>query len=134
MAVSFLRHEVSDLCLAKPALRSLSVSATVADALEALKTSEENFISVWDCDHHPKTLAGDQCRCVGKVCMVDVICYLSQEANLLSPSAALKAPVSEILTEIAGTVMHVDPSCRYLSNPNPFTQFSGLVFGEIIFN
>ncbi|XP_024157104.1 CBS domain-containing protein CBSX5 [Rosa chinensis] len=114
MAVSFLRHEVSDLCLAKPALRSLSVSATVADALEALKTSEENFLSIWDCNHHSKTLAGEQCRCVGKVCMVDVICYLSQDANLVSPSAALKAPVSETMTETAGTVMHVEPSCSLL--------------------
>ncbi|KAL6199191.1 hypothetical protein ACLB2K_028977 [Fragaria x ananassa] len=115
MAVSFLRHEVSDLCLAKPALRSLSVSATVALALEALKTSEENFLSVWDCNHHNNNaLTGDQCRCVGKVCMVDVICYLSQDANLLSPSAALKAPVSEIMTETAGTVMHVEPSCSLL--------------------
>ncbi|KAL6196489.1 hypothetical protein ACLB2K_032104 [Fragaria x ananassa] len=115
MAVSFLRHEVSDLCLAKPALRSLSVSATVAHALEALKTSEENFLSVWDCNHlNNNALAGDQCRCVGKVCMVDVICYLSQDANLLSPSAALKAPVSEIMTETTGTVMHVEPSCSLL--------------------
>ncbi|XP_004291658.1 PREDICTED: CBS domain-containing protein CBSX5-like isoform 2 [Fragaria vesca subsp. vesca] len=97
MAVSFLRHEVSDLCLGKPALRSLSISATVADAVEALRTSEDNFISVWDCNHHSKSLAGDQCRCVGKVCMVDVICYLSKDENLSSPSAALKAPVSEIL-------------------------------------
>ncbi|KAM5585946.1 CBS domain-containing protein CBSX5-like [Rosa sericea] len=114
MAVSFLRHEVSDLCLGKPALRSLSISATVADAVEALRTSEDNFISVWDCNHHSKSLAGDQCRCVGKVCMVDVICYLSKDDNLSSPSAALKAPVSEILTKIPGIVMHVDPSCSLL--------------------
>ncbi|KAL6205691.1 hypothetical protein ACLB2K_022945 [Fragaria x ananassa] len=114
MAVSFLRHEVSDLCLGKPALRSLSISATVADAVEALRTSEDNFISVWDCNHHSKSLAGDQCRCVGKVCMVDVICYLSKDENLSSPSAALKAPVSEILTKIPGTVMHVEPSCSLL--------------------
>ncbi|PRQ31352.1 putative CBS domain-containing protein [Rosa chinensis] len=114
MAVSFLRHEVSDLCLGKPALRSLSISATVADAVEALRISEDNFISVWDCNHHSKSLAGDQCRCVGKLCMVDVICYLSKDDNLSSPSAALKAPVSEILTKIPGTVMHVDPSCSLL--------------------
>ncbi|KAL6196488.1 hypothetical protein ACLB2K_032103 [Fragaria x ananassa] len=114
MAVSFLRHEVSDLCLGKPALRSLSISATVSDAVEALRTSEDNFISVWDCNHHSKSLAGDQCRCVGKVCMVDVICYLSKDENLSSPSAALKAPVSEILTKIPGTVMHVEPSCSLL--------------------
>ncbi|KAK9938171.1 hypothetical protein M0R45_014925 [Rubus argutus] len=114
MAVSFLRHEVSDLCLGKPALRALSISATVADAVEALRTSEDNFISVWDCNHHSKSLAGDQCRCVGKVCMVNVICYLSKDDNLLAPSAALKAPVSEVLTKIPGNVMHVEPSCSLL--------------------
>lgn len=116
MAVSFLRYEVSDLCLAKPALRSLSASATVADALEALKTCEENFISVWDCNHSKTTRsleAGQLCRCVGKVCMVDVICYLCKDDNLVSPSAALKAPVSAILSKIPGQVMHVEPSCRY---------------------
>ncbi|KAM1001007.1 hypothetical protein ACFX13_007699 [Malus domestica] len=119
MAVSFLRYEVSDLCLAKPALRSLSASATVADALEALKTSDDNFISVWDCNHSkPKSLdgvggggGGQLCRCVGKVCMVDVICYLSKDDSLTSPSAALQAPVSEILTKTPGHVMHVEPSC-----------------------
>ncbi|KAL6199192.1 hypothetical protein ACLB2K_028978 [Fragaria x ananassa] len=127
MAVSFLRHEVSDLCLGKPALRSLSISATVADAVEALRTSEDNFISVWDCNHHSKSLAGDLCRCVGKVCMVDVICYLSNDENLSSPSAPLKAPVSEILTKIPGTVMHVEPSCRstnYPAKTKLLTQFT----------
>ncbi|PQQ11906.1 CBS domain-containing protein CBSX5 [Prunus yedoensis var. nudiflora] len=118
MAVSFLRYEVSDLCLAKPALRSLSASATVADALEALKTCEENFISVWDCNHSKTTRsldAGQLCRCVGKVCMVDVICYLCKDDNLVSPSAALKAPVSAILSKIPGQVMHVEPSCSLLA-------------------
>ncbi|KAM1038762.1 hypothetical protein ACFX13_034128 [Malus domestica] len=90
MAVSFLRYEVSDLCLAKPALRSLSVSATIVDALETLKTFDDNFISVWDCNHSkPKSLDGvggsggcQLCRCVGKVCMVDVICHLSKDDSL----------------------------------------------------
>ncbi|XP_021833489.1 CBS domain-containing protein CBSX5 [Prunus avium] len=118
MAVSFLRYEVSDLCLAKPALRSLSASATVADALETLKTCEENFISVWECNHSKTTRsldAGQLCRCVGKVCMVDVICYLCKDDNLVSPSAALKAPVSAILCKIPGQVMHVEPSCSLLA-------------------
>lgn len=120
MAENLLAHVVSDLCLGKPALRSLTISATVADALAALKNSEENFISVWDCvDHSAKTGfgddhgGGDECRCVGKLCMVDVICYLCKDENLLSPSAALKAPVSVILSKIPGLVMHVEPSSRY---------------------
>lgn len=123
MAVSLLAHVVSDLCLGKPALRSLTVSATVADALAALKKSDENFISVWDCVHHSAKAGfgddhgsggvGDECRCVGKLCMVDVICYLCKDENLLSPSAALKAPVSSVLPKIPGLVMHVEPSSRY---------------------
>ena len=122
MAVSLLAHVVSDLCLGKPALRSLTISSTVADALSALKNSDDNFISVWDCvDHSAKTgfgddrcgAGGDECRCVGKLCMVDVICYLCKDENLLSPSAALKAPVSVILPKIPGLVMHVEPSSRY---------------------
>ncbi|CAN6694394.1 unnamed protein product [Malus baccata var. baccata] len=123
MAVSFLRYEVSDLCLAKPALRSLSASATVADALESLKTSQDNFISVWDCNHSKPNSpdgggvggGGQLFCCIGKVCMVDVICYLSKDDSLTSPSAALKAPVSEILTKIPGHVMHVEPSCSLLA-------------------
>ncbi|KAK3199035.1 hypothetical protein Dsin_022450 [Dipteronia sinensis] len=128
MAVSLLAHEVSDLCLGKPALRALSISATVGDALSALKASGDNFISVWSCNHGNSNngdvvVVGDACddgddyvcQCVGKICMVDVICYLCKEDNLLSPSEALKAPVSLILSQIpAGLVMHVDPSSSLL--------------------
>ncbi|KAG6628035.1 CBS domain-containing protein CBSX5-like [Carya illinoinensis] len=111
---------LSDLCLGKPALRSLPISATVADALVALKNTDDNFISVWDCvDHsakvefgHDNVGVGCECRCVGKVCMVDVICYLCRDENLLSPSAALKAPVSAILPKIPGLVRHLEPSSR----------------------
>ncbi|XP_042941199.1 CBS domain-containing protein CBSX5-like [Carya illinoinensis] len=93
---------LSDPCLGKPALRSLPISATVADAFAALKNTDDNFISVWDCvDHsakvefgHDNVGVGCECRCVGKVCMVDVICYLCRDENLFSPSATLKAPVS----------------------------------------
>ncbi|XP_025628477.2 uncharacterized protein [Arachis hypogaea] len=105
MAVSFLQErEVSDLCLGKPPLRSLSASSNIAHALTALNNSEDN-ISVWTCDHCSKkeeegeVEGGECCRCVGKVCMVDVVCFLSREDNLLSPSQALKASLSVILTQ-----------------------------------
>ncbi|KAL5571456.1 hypothetical protein UlMin_021053 [Ulmus minor] len=115
MAVSLLSHEISDLCLAKPALRSLSVTATVADALAALKHSDDASISVWDCRHvSPASTGGGDCLCVGKVCMVDVICFLCKEENLLSPSSALKASVSVLLPKIPGLVRHLDPSSRLL--------------------
>lgn len=111
MAVRLLANVVADLCLGKPPLRSLSFSATVADAVSALKTSEEKFISVWKCDHSQKRNL--DCVCVGKVCMVDVILYLCREENLSSPATALKAPVSVLLSKSNGRVIHVDPSSRY---------------------
>ena len=118
MAVSLLAHEVSDLCIGKPELKPIFVSATVADALAALKSSDENFISVWDCDHYAGIGFAEpsddfRCRCVGKLSMVDVICYLCKEENLLSPSSALKASVSAVLPKIPGLVRHLDPSSRY---------------------
>ncbi|PON84094.1 CBS domain containing protein [Trema orientale] len=117
MAVSLLAHEISDLCLAKPALRSLAVTATVADALSALRSSDEAFISVWDCNHSPESVTGadgHECRCIGKVSMVDVICYLCKDENLLSPCAAMKAPVSHILSKLPGLIMHLEPSSSLL--------------------
>ncbi|KAJ0044879.1 CBS domain-containing protein CBSX5-like [Pistacia vera] len=116
MAVTLLAHEVSDLCLGKPALRALSVSASIADALSVLRNFEDNFISVWDCEHNKVHESGDAflCQCVGKICMVDVICYLCKDENLLSPSDALKAPVSVLLPKIPGLVVHVEPSCSLL--------------------
>ncbi|KAL3736207.1 hypothetical protein ACJRO7_025201 [Eucalyptus globulus] len=120
MAAGLFSHRVSDLCLGKPALRSLPVAATVGDALSALRSSEDSFLSVWSCDHRSKAAAagsheggeGGECRCVGKLCMVDVICYLSSEDSLSSPLEALKAPVSALLPKIPGQVVHVEPSSR----------------------
>ncbi|XVF87507.1 hypothetical protein PTKIN_Ptkin18bG0125500 [Pterospermum kingtungense] len=119
MAVSLLEREVSDLCLGKPALRSLSISATVADALSALKRFGDNYISVWSCtDHQPHPLVSadnidpgfDECRCVGKVCMVDIICFLCKEQNLSNPGSALQASVSVLLPKAPGLVRHLEPN------------------------
>ncbi|KAL4394987.1 hypothetical protein AHAS_Ahas02G0206900 [Arachis hypogaea] len=111
MAVRFLQEcDVSDfclgndLCLGKPPLRSLSASSNIAHALAALNNSEDN-ISVWTYDYCIKKKeegeveGGECCRCIGKVCMVEVVCFLSREDNLLSPSQAIKASLSVILTQ-----------------------------------
>lgn len=148
MAVSLLAHVViSDLCLGKPALRSLPISATIADTLAALRNSEDNFISIWDCaDHHAAhsvsvNVGSDHrsctCTCVGKVCMVDVICYLCKDDCLLSPSTALKAPVSAILPKIPGLVMHLEPSSRYylltlVTNFGSFVYFMFLMLTKFL--
>nr|AFK48516.1 unknown [Medicago truncatula] len=111
MEVFFLSHELSDLCLGKPPLKSLSTSATVAEAIEVLRSSGgESFVSVWNCDHSEF----GQCQCVGKICMVDVIVFLCKQENLLCPSKALKASISNVFNEVDGLVVHLEPSSSLL--------------------
>lgn len=114
MAARLLSFEVADLCLGKPPLRALPVSATVCDALSALKAAENKFVSVWNCDHSKWDLNADDenCLCIGKICMVDIICYLCREENLSSPALALKSPISVLLSKVQGLVRHVEASSR----------------------
>lgn len=113
MAVSLLAHDVSDLCLGKPPLKTLSTSATVADALFALKRTDESCLSVWSCLDDTKS-SGCCCVCVGKICMVDIICFLCADENLLSPCEALRKPIQILLTKNAGDlVRHIDPHSRF---------------------
>ncbi|OAY24789.1 CBS domain-containing protein CBSX5 [Manihot esculenta] len=118
MAVSLLAREVTDLCLGKPALRSLSVSATVGDALSALRRSSDPYLSVWSCDHHRNAsrskLDANECRCISKVCMVDIICFLCKEDNLKNPGKALQEPVSVLLPKVPGLVRHLEPNASLL--------------------
>ncbi|GAB2277938.1 hypothetical protein Dimus_012637 [Dionaea muscipula] len=119
MAISLLSYVVSDLCLGKPALKSLSItSTTVADALSALKSSsfKDSSISIWSCvcDHHSSSSSSSasfECKCVGKICMLDIICYLCKDENPSSPSSALNSPVSLILPKSSSPlVKHVEPT------------------------
>jgi hypothetical protein len=107
MAVSLLNsYNVSDLCIGKPALRSLPPAATVAEALSALKRGG-GAVAVWGPPETNTTI-------VGRVCMVDVLCYLCAEENLSSPSSALSAPISALLSEeSARLVRRVEPKTRY---------------------
>ncbi|XP_077224956.1 CBS domain-containing protein CBSX5-like [Tasmannia lanceolata] len=118
MALNFLSHEVSDLCLGKPPLKSLPKSATVGEALSALKKCGESYLSVWNCDHNSPEKApvsdSGECICIGKVCMVDIVCYLCREENILSPASALKSPLSDLLPKVPGLVRHVERHCSLL--------------------
>ncbi|KAG7012426.1 CBS domain-containing protein CBSX5, partial [Cucurbita argyrosperma subsp. argyrosperma] len=110
MAVSLLSHDISDLCLGKPAIRSISISATVADALSVLTRIDEGCISVWSCGDHSSEADSDlHCRCVGKVCMVDIICFLCRQENLLQPAIALRSPISVLIPEGLELVRHLEP-------------------------
>ncbi|XP_010442947.1 PREDICTED: CBS domain-containing protein CBSX5 [Camelina sativa] len=117
MASTLLSHEVSDLCIGKPPLRCLSVAtATVADAITALKSSDEPFLTVWSCNHDDeKTDGNDKCECLGKICMADVICYLSKfDNNVLSLSSAFDASVSVLIPKSRSLVVHVHSSCKLI--------------------
>ncbi|EEF43251.1 CBS domain-containing protein CBSX5 [Ricinus communis] len=121
MAVSLLAREVSDLCLGKPALRSLSVSATVAEALSGLKRSDDPYLSVWSCDHNNKknyinnNNNSNECRCIGKICMVDIISFLCKEENLKNLPRALQEPLSSVLvSKVYGLVRPLEPHASLL--------------------
>uniref|UniRef100_M1AZ00 CBS domain-containing protein n=1 Tax=Solanum tuberosum TaxID=4113 RepID=M1AZ00_SOLTU len=120
MAVRFLNRDVSDLCLGKPALRSIPENATVAEALMLLKRSGETHVSVWNCDHSSSFLEkakaddDDGCHCVGKISMVDVICFLSKQENLIDSSKAFEVPISKLLPKGDSIVRHLDPNSRFV--------------------
>ncbi|KAL6206904.1 hypothetical protein ACLB2K_024150 [Fragaria x ananassa] len=111
---SLFSHEVADLCLGKPPLKSLSIAATVGEALSALKRLGETFLSVWSCNHAERNndvIVEEECRCVGKVCMLDVIAYLGKEENRSSPAKALEAPLAVLIHREPATalVRHLEP-------------------------
>ncbi|KAK8629391.1 hypothetical protein V6N13_078233 [Hibiscus sabdariffa] len=115
MAATFLARGVSDLCLGKPPLRSLSISATVTDALAALKRSGDNCVSVWSCNNghglSPEGDGVDECCCVGKVCMADIICFLCEEEKLSNPATALQAPLSVFIRKTGEVIIrHLEPN------------------------
>ncbi|KAG7541276.1 CBS domain [Arabidopsis thaliana x Arabidopsis arenosa] len=111
MALSLLSYDVSDLCLGKPPLRCLSASSSsVSDAITALKSSEDNFLSVWNCNHNDDVIT--ECECLGKISMADVICHLSKDHD--HTLSALNAPVSVLLPKTRSIVLHVQPSCSLI--------------------
>ncbi|KAI9099600.1 hypothetical protein K1719_024605 [Acacia pycnantha] len=124
MVVTLLSNEVLDLCLGKPALRSLSVTHTVADALCILKKLGDSCVSVWSCHHSSES--GDStnqnvggggaadCQCIAKVCIVDIICFICRPENLLAPTQTLQSPLSVLIPKTSRLVRHLEPNARLL--------------------
>ena len=79
---------------------------------------DDPYLSVWSCDHRNKnvSLKSNECRCIGKVCMVDLICFLCKEENLKNPGKALQEPVSSVLvpSKVPGLVTHLEPHARFV--------------------
>ncbi|MCD9640557.1 hypothetical protein HAX54_025924 [Datura stramonium] len=124
MEIRFLNREVSDLCLGKPALRPIPALAT-AEALSLLKRSGETHVSVWICNHSssPRKVLEisadtddsiDECRCVGKISMVDVICFLCKQESLIDSSKALEVPIWKILPKGDSIVRHLEHNSSLL--------------------
>ncbi|KAI3498785.1 hypothetical protein L1887_34569 [Cichorium endivia] len=117
MARRFLAREVSDLCVGKPPLRSLPATVTVSDAISALKRSGDINVGVWSCNHSDSIVAGNDevsCRCIGKICMVDVIIHLCKEENLSRPVEALQTSVLDLVPKVKGQIRHLEPNSSLL--------------------
>ncbi|PKU86656.1 CBS domain-containing protein CBSX5 [Dendrobium catenatum] len=115
MAVKFMSYEVSDLCIGKPALRALPISSTVGEALLALKQCGDTYVSVWTSERS----APVKKAFAGKLCMVDILCYLCAEENISSPVAALKNPISALLSKgMAALMRRVESHSRVLDALN----------------
>ncbi|KAM0889642.1 hypothetical protein ACQ4PT_027585 [Festuca glaucescens] len=85
-----LTHDVSDLCIGKPALRWLPPSSTVAHAVAELDgKGPDACVAVWD-GKGTTTVAG-------RVRMSDVVVFLCADSNLASPAAALQATLADLL-------------------------------------
>ncbi|XP_010905536.1 CBS domain-containing protein CBSX5 [Elaeis guineensis] len=110
MAVSLRSHEVSDLCIGKPALKSLPISATAGDALLALKKGGDTCLGVWAADRS----SPERKLIAGKLCVGDILCFLCVDENLDSPADALKKPLSDLLPKDAGLVRRVEPDSSVL--------------------
>ncbi|XP_062200838.1 CBS domain-containing protein CBSX5-like [Phragmites australis] len=110
MAVSLLANDVSDLCIGKPAVRSLPLSAAAGDLTAALRRVARSGAAVC------VAVTGPARAVVGRVGLADVVCFLCDAPDALAgPAAALAKPVSALLPKDgAGEVRRVDPRASVL--------------------
>ncbi|GJN01303.1 hypothetical protein PR202_ga18560 [Eleusine coracana subsp. coracana] len=109
-------HDMSDLCIGKPALRWLPPSSTVADAVAELEGGG-GALAVWDGSKEE----GTQTQVVaGRVCMADVLLFLCADANLASPAAALQATLADLLAAGAPPVRLIQRNASVLEAADAF--------------
>ncbi|KAF8672437.1 hypothetical protein HU200_049648 [Digitaria exilis] len=111
MAVSLLANEVSDLCIGKPAVRSLPLSAAAGELAAALRRVARSGAAAC------VAVTGPARAVVGRVGLADVLCFLCTDPEALArPAAALAKPVSALLLpkDGAGEVRRVDPRSSIL--------------------
>ncbi|CAK9872258.1 unnamed protein product, partial [Sphagnum jensenii] len=158
----FQSLQVGDLALGKPAVRRLSTTATVGEALELLKKAHEPYLGLWAHEKHvigPRAAAaadsssssvnsliifgngtttttlrkpaaireedldhpnernssnsGRRWQCVGRVSMIEMICFLARDESLMNLPAALNTPLSVFVSPTSSSaVHHVDSRTR----------------------
>lgn len=110
MAVSLLANDVSDLCIGKPAVRSLPLSAAAGDLAATVRKGPRAAAAA--------CIAVGPARgaVVGRAGLADVLCLLCSSPDALArPAAALDRPVSALLPKDgAGEVRRVDPRSSVL--------------------
>ncbi|KAF3322363.1 CBS domain-containing protein CBSX5-like protein [Carex littledalei] len=109
MAVSILCHDISDLCIGKPAVSSLHLSAAVSDAISSLRRSPSQFLLIISDKPSPEKKPA---AIAGSICLVDVVCFLCSEGKrqLVDPAGALG---SSVLLQ-KGRVRRVEPHSSVL--------------------
>ncbi|AQK64827.1 CBS domain-containing protein CBSX5 [Zea mays] len=92
MAVNFLANELSDLCIGKPAVRSLPLSAATGDLAAALRRVSRSGAAAC------VAVTGPARAVVGRVGPADVLCLLCTDPEALArPAAVFSKPVSALL-------------------------------------
>ncbi|KAL5232051.1 hypothetical protein ABZP36_030827 [Zizania latifolia] len=111
MAVRLLANEVSDLCIGKPAVRSLPLSTVAGDLAATLRRGPQAAAAAC------VAVTGPARAIVGRLGLADVLCFLCAAPGALAhPSAALSKPVSALLPKdgAGGEVRRVDPRASVL--------------------
>eukprot|EP00246_Nothoceros_aenigmaticus_P013022 TRINITY_DN4286_c0_g1_i2.p1 TRINITY_DN4286_c0_g1~~TRINITY_DN4286_c0_g1_i2.p1 ORF type:complete len:139 (-),score=18.38 TRINITY_DN4286_c0_g1_i2:446-862(-) len=112
-------HVVGDITIGKPNMREFPYSASVRDALTALKLTNGVELAVWKMPRrHTEGEGGSenveemQFRFVGILSFMDIMTFLASPHSLQNLEWALESPVSDILCVNAGLLQLMDPATR----------------------
>jgi hypothetical protein len=109
VGVRRIGNEVPDLCIGKPAVRSLPLSAAAGDLAAALRRVARSGSAACIA-----VVTGPARAVVGRLGLADVLCFLCEAPEALArPADALAKPVSALLPKDgAGEVRRVEPRAR----------------------
>lgn len=119
MADVLFYHVVGDIAIGKPKMKEFFISASMRDALKALKLANREEIAVWRMarrhtlrEDGGENLEDIQHRFVGILSLMDVVTYLASPEGVKDLEWAMESPVSDIVCPNPGLVQHVTPATR----------------------